>query len=41
MSRVDELRVKLFLNGADLEEYSLETVQKFCKDACAAGLKLS
>jgi transaldolase len=35
-----DLIAKLKLVDKNLEEYSLETVQMFYKDACAAGLKL-
>ncbi|HEX3435652.1 MAG TPA: transaldolase [Pseudacidobacterium sp.] len=34
---VPEILAKLSLIGKDLEEYSLETVHMFYKDACAAG----
>lgn len=35
-----DLLKKLFLLGKDLEEFSLETVQMFHRDACAAGYEL-
>lgn len=35
-----DILAKLPLFGKDLEEYSLETVQMFYRDACAAGYRL-
>ena len=41
ITATNDILKKLSLVGKDLDQYSLETVEMFCKDASAAGFKIA
>ena len=41
ITATNDILKKLALVGKDLDQYSLETVEMFCKDASAAGFKIA